>query len=204
MTAQQQKFINAYFLNNCNATEAAQAAGYKSPAQRGCEIKKLPEVAAEIERRLAESAMSANEVLARLTEHARADMADLLNFGDEVEMTPEQIADRAAAEQLIAAYPKNKQDAVRAQMGLKKADPYLDLRMARRTGKSRLIKSLDPTEFGVKITLHDAQAALVQLGRFHKLFTDKVEHDFSALSDDELDRRIKAAEAREAEATGTE
>lgn len=39
---------------------------------------------------------------------------------------------------------------------------------------THLIKSIAPTAHGTRIEFHDAQSALVHLGRHHGLFTDKV------------------------------
>lgn len=53
----------------------------------------------------------------------------------------------------------------------------LDLDKARRRGVLHLIKKLKYNAEGYpEIELHDAQAALVQIGKHHKLFTDKIEH----------------------------
>lgn len=52
----------------------------------------------------------------------------------------------------------------------------IDLEKARKAGKLHLLTELSTTEHGPKIKIHDAQAALVQLGRHHKLLTDKVEN----------------------------
>jgi hypothetical protein len=46
----------------------------------------------------------------------------------------------------------------------------IDLKGARKAGKSRLIKKLKPTPGGISIELHDAQSALALLGRHHGLF----------------------------------
>jgi len=58
----------------------------------------------------------------------------------------------------------------------------LDLQKAEQSGKLHLIKKFKRTEtkFGVniEIELYDKQAALVQLGRYHKLFTDVIEVDW--------------------------
>ena len=75
LTAKQRRFIDEYFLCNMNATRAAIAAGYsKQTAYKiGSENLKKPQIVTEIERRLKESAMGADEVLSRLAEQARGD-----------------------------------------------------------------------------------------------------------------------------------
>ena len=54
--------------------------------------------------------------------------------------------------------------------------PILDLAKAAEAGKFGLVKKLKYTADGaVEFELYDAQAALVQLGKAHKLFTEKQE-----------------------------
>lgn len=53
--------------------------------------------------------------------------------------------------------------------------PYIDLDKAKAQGKLYLLKKFKNTDKGVEIELYDAQAALVQLGRHHGLFTDKTD-----------------------------
>jgi phage terminase small subunit len=64
-----------------NASEAARRAGYSEKTARfiGCENLTKPNITAEIDVYLAEIQMSANEVLARLTEQARGTMADFVD-----------------------------------------------------------------------------------------------------------------------------
>lgn len=77
MTDQQRLFVNAYLGEaRGNATQAARIAGYAEPNKAGWRIKNEPDVKNELERRLADSAMSANEVLFRLSNLAHATMAD--------------------------------------------------------------------------------------------------------------------------------
>lgn len=69
--------------------------------------------------------------------------------------------------------------------------PFLNLEKAVQRGKIHLIKGFECSATGkLVVKFHDAQAALLNLGRHRKLFTDKVEHDVRSLSDDELIRRV--------------
>ena len=71
-----QVWLTEYF--QCwNATEAARRAGYKWPNKYGPKLKE--QLQDEIDARLDEMAMPANEVLARLGEMARADIADFIS-----------------------------------------------------------------------------------------------------------------------------
>lgn len=55
-------------------------------------------------------------------------------------------------------------------------DGKLDLDKARALGKMHLIKKIAWTKDGFRLELRDAHAALVDLGRYHKLFTERHEH----------------------------
>lgn len=97
--------------------------------------------------------MTQSEVLTRLTEHARGDVGDFINVVDGV--------------------------------------PSFDFSAASEQGKMRIIRKLktktktylsrDPdadttiTETEVDFELYDAQAALVHIGRIHKMFVDRTE-----------------------------
>lgn len=54
-------------------------------------------------------------------------------------------------------------------------DGSVDLASMKADGKMHLIKGIKPTKFGREVIFHDAQTALVHIGRHHKLFTDKVD-----------------------------
>lgn len=73
----QRAFVD-YYLECWNATEAARRAGYSEKTARQIAANLLSKVYIRdlIEQRLAELTMSANEVLYRLTEHARGDLAE--------------------------------------------------------------------------------------------------------------------------------
>lgn len=93
--------------------------------------------------------MSANEVLTRLAEHARADFKDFMSQTGDGEI----ILDMDKAEGKTHLIKKISQR-----------------RMVRTT------KDVVIDETTLTVELHDAQAALVQIGKHHKLFTEKVEH----------------------------
>lgn len=73
------RFIEHY-LDCLNGTIAAQRAGYsaKTARQIGSQLLTNIDIRAEIERRLAERGMGKNEVIARLTDHASADMGQFV------------------------------------------------------------------------------------------------------------------------------
>jgi len=76
MSTKRQAWLEEYF--QCwNATEAARRVGYKWPEKIGPRNKQAMQD--EIDARLAEMAMPANEVLARLGDMARADISDFIS-----------------------------------------------------------------------------------------------------------------------------
>jgi len=77
LTNKRQIFIEEY-LRCWNATEAARRAGYKHPNVKGSQLVKVSVVAKEIKRRLTQVAMDADEVLARLSQQARADIGEFV------------------------------------------------------------------------------------------------------------------------------
>jgi phage terminase small subunit len=180
LTKKQLEFI-AHYLTCFNATDAARRAGYpaKSAHAMGYENLRKPYIKAIIDQRIAENAMSANEVLARLSDMARASLEDVVNEDDE-----------------------------------------FTLDLARGKGKLHLIKSIKRREFTDKegnttrtteFELHDAQAALVHLGKYHKLFTNV--HEFKDLTNkedselvNEFEQLVETARARQSDSDsgGTE
>jgi len=79
LTNKQKAFVEEY-LCDFNATRAAERAGYGGDdnvlGAQGSRLLRNVKVAEKISERLSESAMSADEVLARLAGQARADIAD--------------------------------------------------------------------------------------------------------------------------------
>lgn len=151
LTDRQQRFVDSYLM--CwNASEAARQAGYskKTAGVIGYENLKKPQIRAAIDVRLAEMRMSANEVLARLT---------------------------AQASGSLAPFVQTKGEDVWVDLTTDEANANLHLLKEIETERRRYGKKDDPVEeFKVKIKIHDPQAALVQLGRYHKLFAERVEH----------------------------
>lgn len=148
LTARRQAFVDEY-LKCWNASEAARVAGYAAPGVEGHRLLKNAEVSEEIQRRVSDRAMSADEVLVRLAEQARSDMSDFVSFVPGVKL------------------------------------PFLDLARAHEAGKFGLVKKLKYGKDGeVEFELYDAQAALVQLGKVHKLFVER--QDVNATIDGDM------------------
>jgi phage terminase small subunit len=72
-------------------------------------------------------------------------------------------------------------------------DGSFDLKKAQERGASRLIKTVSFDKDSGKVTkveLYNAQQAHVDLGKYHKLFTDKVEFSGTSL-DSEIEQRLE-------------
>lgn len=144
LSPKQQAFIEHY-LTCWNATQAAIAAGYSQKTARsiGSENLTKPDIQAAIQARLVELKMGADEVVTRLTEHARGSLAPFLRVTPDGHLLGFTFGD----------------------------DTPLHL-LRRATVTKRTIKGM--SEETVTIELHDPQAAIVHLGKHHKLFTDNV------------------------------
>jgi len=149
LNRRQQAFVRAYLSEaRWNATRAARIAGYSAATAREQASRLLTNVniAAAISELTDQAAMPAPEVLARLADQARGTLEDFIDDEGRV-----------------------------------------DIKQAREAGKLHLVKeyAVEQERRGgddewwevqkIKLKLYDAQAALVQLGRHHSLFTDKIE-----------------------------
>ncbi len=175
LTAKQRMFV-AYYLDCFNATEAARRAGYseKTAYSIGSENLRKPEILAEIERQL-DQIMPKAEILGRLAQHARGTMEDFFTIDEEdVEIaTQTKIVEEAPTENGTLA--SRILHVTTTTVTAKRPVVLLDLREAKRQQKLHLLKKYTRNAQGEAIELHDAQTALVQLGKYHKLWTDKAE-----------------------------
>lgn len=157
-TDKQRMFVNAYteygshsFLNGA---ESARRAGHSKKTARQIATENLskPYIRSEIDRRLKEFALGPAEVLARLSMHARGDISPFTKQtkgGDVVVnlTTPD----------------------ARAALPLIKSIQFI-----KKTGGSG-DKQWSLTQ--TKIDIHDAHAANVMLGKYHKMFVDRTRND---------------------------
>lgn len=185
LTTKQRVFVEEY-LTCWNASEAARRAGYAAPHNiQGPRLLSNVSIQTEIQRRLAEKAMSANEVLARLAEHARGSMGDFLRV-DEEEYTvswslisppldEDGTPDLGDLMVNLARQERVKPtDRILYTETVKRATARLDLLQAR--DKLHLIKKYSIDDKGkVTIELYDAQAALALIGKRHGLFVERQE-----------------------------
>jgi phage terminase small subunit len=81
LTLKRRQFVEEY-LRCWNASEAARRAGYKGkPNVVGPRLLAIVSIQNEVKRRIAETAMSADEVLLRLADQARSDIGDFIKVG---------------------------------------------------------------------------------------------------------------------------
>jgi phage terminase small subunit len=83
LTYKQRLFVDAYLGQaNGNATEAARIAGYAWPEKVAHRLVGKSGIRAKISQRVACATLSANEVLARVAEHATADIGEYIEIDD--------------------------------------------------------------------------------------------------------------------------
>lgn len=147
LTDKQQAFIDNYLIT-LNATEAARRAKYKGNdvtlAAVGYENLRKPHLSAEIERRLAEQTMTANELLRRVSDVASGDMLTYIDGTGNLDI--EAIRD-AGMGRLLKKYKKTKRTIPR--------------------------KDQDPIEIEqIEVELYAADSAHDKLMRYHGLYND--------------------------------
>lgn len=183
LSFKQQMFVEEY-LSCFNATQAALRAGYSERSARaiGAENLTKPDIGAVIDERLRESAMRADEVLMRLAEHARGEHARYIAAKPRLDIVA--MAKDGLGDLIPDAIDENGDiDIVRLALEGKLelyapyilSGGYVDLAALEREGKMHLVKGIKNTKDGLVVEFYDAQAALVHIGKYHALFTEKQE-----------------------------
>lgn len=175
LTRRQRLFVE-YYLMYWDAQKAAIAAGYAETTARAKSYKFLRDLVIRdaIDKRIEEAALSSDEVLARLSQQATANIADFLDLLEAVDpLTGKDI-------QLTLIDWKEVKD------------------------RGYLIKKIESTKDGFKIEMYDGQNALIKMGQHHKLFVERVENtNYNVeMTADDLARARDAAEEYEKEILG--
>lgn len=184
-------FVDEYIACGLNGTEAARRAGYSEDrvSQTAYELLRDPAIKEAVEERYSECAMTARETLHRLKDQATGTIEDFIQVGIDVDKLSELEEDLERTEGMHKNISLS--DEVRAQLlvqindlkkridMVKERDIRLDIEKAKAAGKLHLIKKLKPGQYGMELELYDAHAALVDIGRAHKLFIDKTEQETS-------------------------
>jgi phage terminase small subunit len=123
-------------------------------AVNGSKMLRIASIQAEIERRLSEQVMSANEVLKRLSDMAKANLLPFIRITDE------------GFTYFDFSHPDAKN--------------YFHLIKKIKTKRTRRIEghgenSEEWEDEWVEVELHDAQSALEKVGKYHHLFKDEVD-----------------------------
>ena len=142
-------FIEVY-LTCWNGAEAARRAGYSVKTARATAHNLLTKayIREEIDRRLAQYRMSADEVIARLAAQAQGSLEPFLSLAGED---------------------------VTFDLNTREARAHLHLIKEIETDRRTYGKEDNPVEeVKIKLKIHDPQAALIQLGRYYGLFKDRV------------------------------
>lgn len=165
LTGKQQAFINAYLSNGFNATDAARTAGYEGNdvtlASVGYENLRKPQIALEVSARFNEAAMSANEVLFRLSEIASGKVTDFVNEDGDFDL---RLAKQRKKEHLLKK--------LKIKRRSKKVESF-----AEGEEEDREVLETSIIDEDVEFETYSAHEALRDLGKFHKLFTDKQEQE---------------------------
>jgi phage terminase small subunit len=146
LSAKHQQFVNEY-LKCWNATESYRRVYQCNDITANSNGPKLlvnTGISEAIQQRIAQNAMTADEVLSRLAKHARGSMADFLNVNA-----------NGATIDLVKAANAEQLDIVRKFT-----------QTTKRYGETEIEE--------VTIDLYDAQSALVHLGKHLDLFSDKI------------------------------
>lgn len=163
LTGKQQAFINAYLSNGFNATEAARTAGYKGNDNvlgvTGHENLRNPKISVIVNERLNEAAMSANEVMARLSKIARGEVDDFLDEDGKFDLPKARRLNKTGLLKKL----KSKRTSKRVDT--------LD------TGDEENRETLETLLVyeEVEFEMYSAHEALRDLGKYHKLLNDRHE-----------------------------
>jgi phage terminase small subunit len=187
LTPQQARFVREY-LRDLHQRNAAVRAGYseKTADVQASRLLSSVKIRAAVDFGLKLAAMPADEVIARLSDEARADMSDFLRVDEQEVVLREIVTTVTDAEmvkkiyQTLGVEPTDDEDAKKGviirQEIVKLPVARLDLVEAGRRGKLGLIAEYTIDDKGnQKIKLVSAHAARVELAKIHGLIIDRKE-----------------------------
>lgn len=151
-------FIDEYFRCNMNATEAYfnvySSKNRNNARTSAATLLAKPNIQEEINRRLTEKAMGSDEVLARLSAMARASLLPFIKITDEG----------------FVYFDFSHPDAKEYLFLIKKIKTK---RTRRLEGKGESSEVWE--DEWVEVELHDSQSALEKIGKYHKMFIDRID-----------------------------
>lgn len=179
LTTKQRLFVETYLSNGFNATDAARVAGYKGNdttlSAVGYENLRKPQIAAVVSERINEAAMSANEVMARLSAIGRGDLQDVTDESGRFDF------DKAKRARKTGLLKKLKRKTTS-----KKVDTFTE---GGEEDEEKEVIETSVIHEEVEFEMYSAHEALRDLGKFHKLFTDK--HEITGKDGEDLFKNIK-------------
>lgn len=182
LTTKQKLFADFYVGEaRFNATKAAVLSGYseKTAKSIGSENLTKPDIQAYIDTRLKELTLGANEVLARLTDIANGSIEDVL---DESGNFDYKTAKKTGKLPLLKKLKR------------KTTSKKVDSQTEEHDGQSETLETSLVFE-EVEFEMYSAHEALRDLGKFHKLFTERHEVDgvigHYPMSKEEWERRAE-------------
>lgn len=165
LTPKERMFVNAYLGEaRFNATEAASIAGYEGTRNalgvKGFELLRKSKITAIVNQRMNEAAMSANEVLSRLSDIATGKITDCVNEDGKFDL---ELAKERGVDKLLK------------KLKIKRTSKKVD---SQTTGPDDDPETLETSLLyeEVEFEMYSAHEALRDLGKYHKLFTEKLEH----------------------------
>jgi phage terminase small subunit len=169
-----QRLFIAHYVQCWNATEAARKAGYseKTANEQGARLLANVSIRAEIDQRLADI-MPKGEILYRLAEQARGTIEDFFRIEEE-----DVVVERTVTVEELNDDPEEKPRIIERTVvstTAKRPVVIMDLKRAKSLGAMHLLKKYKKGRDGESIELHDPQAALVQLGKYHGLWIERQE-----------------------------
>ncbi len=155
LTTKERMFVEYYLGESFfNATDAARRAGYKHPNVQGPRMLVKVSIRAEIASRVAEAAMPANEVMARLSAIARGSVVDFLDEEGKFDLK----AARQAKKDGLLKKLKQKRTSKRVDVHSDSEDEELETSLI-----------FEEVEF----EMYSAHEALRDLGKYHDLFKEQ-------------------------------
>lgn len=173
LTTLQKAFVYEYPACNFNGTEAAYRAGYKGDRdQLGVTASQnlgKPKIKRALELLLKERAMSADEVLSRIADQARADVGVFFKVVEEWTFYPLPLDDILDATEVVD--PETGETRVSYLVRRVSIDPE---KLTDPNYSHLLSKVSSTARGGLQIELYSKQNALQMLGKHYALFTDKI------------------------------
>lgn len=159
LTNKEKVFVDEY-LKCFNGAQAARNAGYSKNSIYSIAYENLrkPEIQAEIDKRMSEIHMSSAEVLGRLSAQARGSHRPFVKVTDDG----------------FVYFDFSNPEAIDNMHLVKKIETKRTRRVVGKPDENGNIEEWE--DEWVKVELHDPQAALQMLGKYHKLFVERKEH----------------------------